>query len=157
MGINSDSIIIFSDQKKDLQLPIPIMPMEEKNDIVFRPPLQLIQDSCGIIAPASSSDEKEERGRRRRDQLQGQELPDATSAINDDGYETPTSEDHKIRVLVCPPPPRKPKSIPVYYKKGSSSRKRRAFVDLSNEVESLFPPALLVADFRKKIKKVRNI
>lgn len=69
----------------------------------------------------------------------------------DDGLATPTSLDHKIPIQVCPPAPRKPKSVPSNHK----GCRRRAFLDLSNEVESLFPAAIL-ADFGKKIKKVRK-
>ncbi|KAL3518199.1 hypothetical protein ACH5RR_020788 [Cinchona calisaya] len=70
----------------------------------------------------------------------------------EEGCTTPTSVDQQIPPQVCPPAPRKPKSVPSSTTKGS---RRRVLLDLSNEVESLFPPALL-ADFGKKIKKIRK-
>lgn len=72
---------------------------------------------------------------------------------DDSGFKTPTSLDKKIPVpLKCPPAPRKPKSLPSSTMKRKAHRHRRVFLDLSSEIESLFPPAL-VADFGGKIKK----
>ncbi|EEF28791.1 conserved hypothetical protein [Ricinus communis] len=72
----------------------------------------------------------------------------------DDGCKTPTSLNHKIPTLLpCPPAPRKPKSLPSNKRK--SPARRRVLLDLSNEIESLFPPALR-ADLGAKIKKVRQ-
>ncbi|CAK9188290.1 unnamed protein product [Ilex paraguariensis] len=68
-----------------------------------------------------------------------------------DGLRTPTSPEHKIP-LICPPAPRKPKSIPTTKRKASSGR---VLLDLSSEIESFFTPALL-ADLGRKIKKVRK-
>jgi hypothetical protein len=70
-----------------------------------------------------------------------------------DGSKTPTSSDCKIPVIFqCPPAPRKPKSLPSTKRK---SPRRRVLLDLSNEVETLFPPAL-AANLGGKIKKVRQ-
>lgn len=72
---------------------------------------------------------------------------------SDEGFKTPTSSDHKIPVVLqCPPAPRKPKSRPLTKRKVSP---RRVLHDLSNEIEAMFPPALL-ADLGNKIKKVRK-
>ncbi|KAF3965843.1 hypothetical protein ACB098_08G043800 [Castanea mollissima] len=72
---------------------------------------------------------------------------------DDDGFRTPTSLDHKIpQSLQCPAAPRKPKPIPSTKRKAG---RRRTMLDLSNEIESLFPPAVLV-DLRVKIKKIRR-
>ncbi|KAL2487777.1 cyclin-dependent protein kinase inhibitor SMR10-like [Forsythia ovata] len=65
---------------------------------------------------------------------------------------TPTAlmdHNNKIR-LKCPPAPRKPKSLP------SSTKRSRVLLDLSNEIESLFPPALLKDLLSGKINKVRK-
>ncbi|KAG6760841.1 hypothetical protein POTOM_034024 [Populus tomentosa] len=65
-----------------------------------------------------------------------------------DGFKTPTSLDRKIPVIFqCPPAPRKPKSLPSAKRK---SPQRRVLLDLSNEIESLFPPAL-AGDLGKQI------
>ncbi|KAF3454716.1 hypothetical protein FNV43_RR05164 [Rhamnella rubrinervis] len=75
---------------------------------------------------------------------------------DDNGFKTPTSLDQKIPVaLKCPPAPRKPKSLPsstIKTTKRKAHGHRRVFLDLSCEIESLFPPTL-VAGFGGKIKK----
>ncbi|KAF9675340.1 hypothetical protein SADUNF_Sadunf09G0022000 [Salix dunnii] len=71
---------------------------------------------------------------------------------DDDGFKTPTSLDRKIPVVYqCPPAPRKPKSLPSTKRK---SPQWRVLLDLSNEIESLFPPAP-AGDLGGKLKKVR--
>ncbi|KAL8089709.1 hypothetical protein AgCh_039262 [Apium graveolens] len=70
-----------------------------------------------------------------------------------DGYKTPTSLEQKVALLICPPAPRKAKSIPS--KKPKVMSCQRSLLDFSGEVESMFPEALL-QDLGKKIKKVRT-
>ncbi|XP_059663825.1 cyclin-dependent protein kinase inhibitor SMR10-like [Cornus florida] len=74
---------------------------------------------------------------------------------DDDGFRTPTNLDQRIPILVpqCPPAPRKPKSLPVT--KRSKAARRGILMELSKEIESLFPPALL-ADIGGKMKKARK-
>ncbi|KAG6629214.1 cyclin-dependent protein kinase inhibitor SMR12-like [Carya illinoinensis] len=72
---------------------------------------------------------------------------------DDDGFKTPTSLDNKIPVVLqCPHAPRKLKPRAVQTKRRGFAR-RRILLDLSNEIESLFPPALRV-DLSGKIKKI---
>ncbi|KAF5744612.1 hypothetical protein HS088_TW07G00187 [Tripterygium wilfordii] len=68
-----------------------------------------------------------------------------------DGLRTPTSySDHKIPVVLqCPPAPRKPRSLP---SKRKASCQRVLVLDLSKEIESLFPPNIV----GNKIKKLRQ-
>ncbi|KAH7862996.1 hypothetical protein Vadar_011937 [Vaccinium darrowii] len=74
----------------------------------------------------------------------------------EDGFRTPPSLDQRIPLISqCPPAPRKPKSIP--------SRKRKSaygggitIIDLSSEVEALFPSSIVV-DLGGKINKVRKV
>ncbi|KAJ4980064.1 hypothetical protein NE237_010844 [Protea cynaroides] len=75
---------------------------------------------------------------------------------DDDGFRTPTSLDHRIPAVIhqCPPAPKKSKSSPKRKASSSSTRRQLFLVDHSQEIESLFTPALL-ADFGRKIKKVR--
>lgn len=81
----------------------------------------------------------------------------------DSGFKTPTSLDHQIPVMLqCPAAPRKPKSRPLLTKRKAQSQsqsqsqsQRRILYDLSNEIEALFPPALL-ADLGNKIKKAKQ-
>lgn len=70
-----------------------------------------------------------------------------------DGCRTPTSMEQKISTFICPPAPRKAKSIPSKKRKLMSCR--RSLLDFSTEVESMLPQALL-ADLGNKIKKVRS-
>lgn len=77
------------------------------------------------------------------------------------GFKTPTSEEKKIShgggrmQLSPPPPPRKPKTLPISKNMKGFNRRRRVLLDLSEEIESMFPPTIL-ADFGNKIKKVRK-
>ncbi|KAG5602983.1 hypothetical protein H5410_034353 [Solanum commersonii] len=68
-----------------------------------------------------------------------------------DGLRTPTSKEHKIP-MKCPKTPRKAKSSSVLATNTViTKRKRKMFFDVySDEVELLFPPALL-ADLINKI------
>lgn len=74
---------------------------------------------------------------------------------NNDGFKTPTSSDQKIpATLHCPPAPRKPKSLPLSsMKRKAHGRHRQVLLDMSNEIESLFPPVLLADLGGGKIKK----
>ncbi|KAJ8750633.1 hypothetical protein K2173_015814 [Erythroxylum novogranatense] len=104
-------------------------------------------------------EEKESEGSKRELSVSALEikLPSlgGESGIEDEdeGFRTPTAKDKKIAsVLQCPPAPKKIKSLPSTKRKSPS---RRLLLDLSNEVESLFPPVLL-ADLGGKIKKARQ-
>ncbi|GAB2272507.1 hypothetical protein Dimus_007331 [Dionaea muscipula] len=88
-----------------------------------------------------------------------------------DGFTTPTYPDTRIpEIRPCPPPPRKKKNIHRSWPPpaaGSSSRRRRrrklwsstsdarVLLDLSKEVESMFPP-IIQANFGRKIKRARS-
>ncbi|XP_021672707.2 cyclin-dependent protein kinase inhibitor SMR3-like [Hevea brasiliensis] len=83
----------------------------------------------------------------------------ATDDDDDDnnGFKTPTSLDHKISATKqCPPAPRKPRPVIPAKRKASPSNVRRSLqLDLSREVESLFPRPIL-ADLYQKMKKARR-
>ena len=72
----------------------------------------------------------------------------------DGGCTTPKAEDGGDLVLPkCPPPPpRKPKAVPLLHK-----RKARVYLlDLSDEIDSMFP-SYVIRDFMcGKIKKIRT-
>ncbi|GAB2295748.1 hypothetical protein Dimus_029904 [Dionaea muscipula] len=90
---------------------------------------------------------------------------------HNDGFRTPTSLDHRIpEIRRCPSPPRKliiHKQPPPPPPPPPSSRKRtklwadnvrrgdRVLLDLSKEVESMFPPRTR-ANFGRKIKRARS-
>ncbi|KAK8601595.1 hypothetical protein V6N12_051424 [Hibiscus sabdariffa] len=133
---------------------------------LVRPPLEFPEDECQT-APDFQDDEShrqqkeelvlllQEDGERSRLKSPCSGEFNVASDENDDGFKTPTSLDHKIpAILKCPPAPRKPKSLPIISAKRKAFR-RRILLDLTKEIESLFPPALL-ADLGNKIKKVRQ-
>ncbi|KAL3324720.1 hypothetical protein AABB24_038695 [Solanum stoloniferum] len=60
-----------------------------------------------------------------------------------------------IELMICPPAPKKKKTIQVTKRRLHHDQEERVFLDVYNEVESLFPPSLL-ADLSKKIKKARK-
>ncbi|XP_021278755.1 cyclin-dependent protein kinase inhibitor SMR3-like [Herrania umbratica] len=73
---------------------------------------------------------------------------------NNDGFKTPTSLDHKIpSLLKCPPAPRRPGYLQAPKRKDNIPQ--TILLDLTKEIEALFPPAFL-ADLGKKIKKARQ-
>lgn len=77
---------------------------------------------------------------------------------DNDGFKTPTSLDHKIPVITqCPLAPRKPPNPLSSTKRKASPQnvRRRLQLDLSLDVESLFP-APIRSDLYKKIKKARR-
>lgn len=164
MGV-SDSQMFFSD--KDLNA--------RKLNFLARPTLEF-QDQCPT---ASSEDhgllkkpevkEKEDQDQQDHDEEKEDKCKISVSSLrlkipsprelrnieddDDDGFKTPTSLDKKIPVVLqCPPAPRKPKPRAVLTKRRGAAR-RRILLDLSNEIESLFPAALLV-DLSGKIKKI---
>lgn len=72
---------------------------------------------------------------------------------DDEGMKTPTSLDQKITVSLKSPPgaPRKPKALPL--KKRKANRHPRLLLDLSSEIELLFPPVVCGDLGGDKIKK----
>ncbi|XP_043698543.1 cyclin-dependent protein kinase inhibitor SMR3-like [Telopea speciosissima] len=112
----------------------------------------------GAVVVNKMRDAAAARTRTRTRTLAGELEADAD---DDDGFRTPTSLDHRIPAIQqCPPAPRKPKSSPKRKASSSSSsssstRRQLFLLDLSQEIESLFPPALL-ADLGRKIKKIRR-
>ncbi|KAL3354320.1 hypothetical protein AABB24_018791 [Solanum stoloniferum] len=60
-----------------------------------------------------------------------------------------------IELMICPPAPKKKKTIQVTKRRLHHDQEEIVFLDVYNEVESLFPPSLL-ADLSKKIKKARK-
>ncbi|TMW94198.1 hypothetical protein EJD97_010621 [Solanum chilense] len=85
---------------------------------------------------------------------------DFTPAFEKDNTKKiPTSPKHvrsTIELMICPPAPKKKKTIQVTKRRlHHDHQDERVFLDVYNEVESLFPPSLL-ADLSKKIKKARK-
>lgn len=73
---------------------------------------------------------------------------------DDNGFKTPTSLEHKIPMsLRCPMAPRKPKLRPLTKRK--AAERHRLLLDLSSEIQSLFPADFLVG-LGGKIKRVRQ-
>ncbi|KAA3456723.1 cyclin-dependent protein kinase inhibitor SMR3-like [Gossypium australe] len=126
---------------------------------LVRPPLEINED-CGTATNVKQEEEEE----KSKLVMMGTSESEVVAAANDDqdendndGFKTPTSLDHKIlaaAILKCPPAPRKPKSLPIISSPAKrKSLRRRILLDLTKEIESLFPPAL-IADLGNKIKKI---
>ncbi|XWS43713.1 hypothetical protein CRYUN_Cryun16bG0127300 [Craigia yunnanensis] len=153
-------------------------------DILKRPPLEF-QEECQATASSSSSDdipddhlERDVQG-DHEEEIGGESNVTASKesekkkkislgefkATDDhnDGFKTPTSLDQKIPVMKqCPPAPRKPKPLPSNKRKASTPSSgstahthMNLLLDLSQEVESLFPRPLLT-DLHRKVKKART-
>ncbi|KAK8598479.1 hypothetical protein V6N13_094448 [Hibiscus sabdariffa] len=138
---------------------------------LVRPPLDLREDQCQT-APNFQDVVVDDDGETREGQKEELVLQEdgeksklkspssgesdvGEDENDDDGFKTPTSLAYKIPVILkCPPAPRKPKSLPIVSRKRKACR-RRILLDLTKEMECLFPPALL-ADLGNKIKKVRQ-
>ncbi|TYI90737.1 hypothetical protein E1A91_D03G142500v1 [Gossypium mustelinum] len=144
--------------------PVPFMGVSTTMELSFlvRPPLEFNED-CGTATNVKQEEEEEEKSKLV---MMGTSESEVVAAANDDqdendndGFKTPTSLDHKIpaaTILKCPPAPRKPKSLPIISSPAKrKSLRRRILLDLTKEIESLFPPAL-IADLGNKIKKVRQ-
>ena len=144
-------------------------------DLLVRPALGFHHEDCQTSRPEDhklNDPKQEERQRCREEDLEKKiSLPAGASLEiripsrkdvevegddnpNDDGFKTPTSSDHRIPVILqCPPAPRKPKPVPSKKRKACRSR---IVLDLSIEIESLFPTPILVDLGSNNIKKVKQ-
>ncbi|XVF55291.1 hypothetical protein PTKIN_Ptkin06aG0025100 [Pterospermum kingtungense] len=167
LSMSNSELFLVKDDEEGIQF-----------DILKRPPLEFLETyQATATASASSSsssshdghqegevlgDHEEKKGGDHQSNVTESEKKEKKKKISlgefgatdddDDGFKTPTSLDQKIPVMKqCPPAPRKPKPTP--------SNKRKASInlvlDLSQEVESLFPRALL-DDLHRKVKKART-
>ncbi|KAJ9180724.1 hypothetical protein P3X46_008936 [Hevea brasiliensis] len=113
-------------------------------------------DETGIITLQWHQQEQEES--KTRDSLRPLSLGELEATEGDNyGFKTPASLDHKIPAIKqCPPAPRKPRPVLSTKRKVSSPNIRRSLqLDLSQQVESLFPRPIL-ADLYQKMKKARR-
>lgn len=115
---------------------------------------ELHHDHGNIIARENDYDKFEENLLSLEIKLPLPLLGEIKVEEDNDGCKTPTSLEQKIPLMICPPAPRKAKSVPSKKRKALSSQ-RRILLDYSSEVESMFPKALL-ADLGNKIKKART-
>lgn len=84
-------------------------------------------------------------------------LPGGGHNEDDEGFKTPTSPHQMIPLAIehCPPAPRKPRAIPARAKiRKASGRGRRLHLDLSDEVEALFPH-IIRKNFRRMIEPTK--
>ncbi|XP_022747091.1 cyclin-dependent protein kinase inhibitor SMR10-like [Durio zibethinus] len=148
-------------------------------DILKRPALEF-QEECQATATSSShdrpgdhqerdalGDHEEKKGGERnvtasneREKKKNISLGEFKATDDDDyGFKTPTTLDQKIPVMKqCPPAPKKPKPLPSNKRKASTPSSGGAAnlqLDLSQQVESLFPRPL-IADLHRKVKKART-
>lgn len=100
----------------------------------------------------NQEDQRQQDTRQEDDKKEEEEEDVKDSCLKvkeDEVLKIPTSPKCNTKQMICPPAPKKPKSIQI------TKRKQRVFLDVYDEVKSMFPPALL-ADLGNKIKKVRR-
>ncbi|XVE61871.1 hypothetical protein DITRI_Ditri06bG0074000 [Diplodiscus trichospermus] len=140
-------------------------------DILKQPVLEVQEEYCQSTTTSSSSsshdipDDHEEKKGGESEVKASKESEKKEISLgkfeatddDDDGFKTPTSLDQKIPAMKqCPPAPRKPKPLLSNKRKASTpSCVRNLQLDLSQEVESLFPGPPL-ADLHRKVKKART-
>ncbi|KAL7085151.1 hypothetical protein ACP275_14G263900 [Erythranthe tilingii] len=84
----------------------------------------------------------------------GEEEEEEEEEEDDGGCRTPKAVDHEKNIpQKCPPPPRKPKSSVLSIKRKLG---QRVLLDLSSEIESLFPLNIFRDFVSGKIKKLRQ-
>nr|XP_009773926.1 PREDICTED: uncharacterized protein LOC104224066 [Nicotiana sylvestris] len=98
----------------------------------------------------NQEDQRQQDTRQEDDKKEEEDVKDSCLKVKEDEVlKIPTSPKCNTKQMICPPAPKKPKSIQI------TKRKQRVFLDVYDEVKSMFPPALL-ADLGNKIKKVRR-
>jgi hypothetical protein len=119
------------------------------------PPTLEFREDHGKPEVVKQEEEEEEKKKKKKIKIPSVTVGEFRDVEDDeDGFKTPTSLDHKIpAILQCPPAPRKPKTIPLTKRKAA---RQRILLDLSNDIEALFPQALLEDLSRGKIKKIRQ-
>lgn len=113
---------------------------------------------CNFLSKQAMLEFQEEREEKYEKNLVSSmklAAPEIKVEEEDEGFKTPTKlVDKNIVALICPPAPRKPKMVPVSKRKVLHPRPI-IYLDMSKEIESLFPPAIR-ADLGGKIKKIRR-
>jgi hypothetical protein len=109
---------------------------------------ELNQIEVSSKTPSSSSEDDDDEKKEEEEE--------------EDGFRTPTSLDHKISVITCPPTPKKIKVQSLKRKAaaaGSYNSCRQLPLDLSKEVELLFQPPthhIQLYDHSHMAKKIRR-
>lgn len=149
-------------------------------NFLAKPTLEFLGDECGNCETARSADghghgqfDKKQEEKEREEEKCTVKLTTATELKtppqgefkkveddddddddDNDGFKTPTALGHKIPLfLQCPPAPRKPKPLPSA-KRRAPGPNRRVLLDLSNEIQSLFPSDL--GGKRKRLRQAGN-
>ncbi|KAJ8551378.1 hypothetical protein K7X08_000748 [Anisodus acutangulus] len=145
-----------------------LMVLPKCNFLSSRPILDF-QDGCQNSPPQDTQEAQAQNQEYHRQQETQQEdtnkieeefedIKDSCLKIiikEEDGIlKIPTSPKHSTKQMICPPAPKKKKAVQVTKRK-HECHQERVFLDVYEEVESFFPPALL-ADLGKKIKKSRK-
>lgn len=133
------------DQKKMIEPGISTRPTPPEGYPDVPPPSSHLPELRGFRELRGQEGDKEQQ----RKVVSGKPtLGESEVAEDDDGFRTPDSLEHRIPVITeCPPAPKKTRP------KISSAKRSRTtaeLLDLSDEVESLFPPA------HTKIKKFKR-
>jgi hypothetical protein len=112
---------------------------------------ELNQIEVSSKTPSSSSEDDDDEKKEEEEEEE------------EDGFRTPTSLDHKISVITCPPTPKKIKVQSLKRKAGAAAGSynscRQLPLDLSKEVELLFQPPthhIQLYDHSHMAKKIRR-
>ncbi|XP_020224661.1 uncharacterized protein LOC109806611 [Cajanus cajan] len=159
MGVSSNSKVFLSDKgasnNMDQEMSLLVRPAVEIQHQEFQ---SLVQEDHQLVRLKQLSVQErdhhhhhhhqEERNQRNAISLKI-EIPSHVGSKNDDdddssneGFKTPTSSDHKIpAILECPGAPKKTKPRAATKRKAC---RRRIVLDLSKDLESLFPMPCVV-------------
>ncbi|KAB1226020.1 Cyclin-dependent protein kinase inhibitor SMR3 [Morella rubra] len=172
MGTVSDSQMFLISEKDPnaMEFNFRVRPALEFRDesLTVPPETYSLQEIQGLKKEEEEDQERERERERAQDEEKEDKCNTSGSSLrlkilspgefrdvedDNDGFKTPTALDHKISaILECPPAPRKPRPTPLTKRKAV---RRRILLDLSNEIESLFPPVVGVY-LSGKTKKIRQ-
>ncbi|MCD9644307.1 hypothetical protein HAX54_032489 [Datura stramonium] len=144
-----------------------LMVLPKCNFLSSRPILDF-QDGC-LNSPPQDTQEAQQLAQNQEDDHRQQDTQQEENNKKEEGEESedvkdynsakqiPTSPEPSVtstrQMMICPPAPKKKKAIQVTKRKHDDQE--NVFLDVYDEVESMFPPALL-ADLGNKIKKARK-
>uniref|UniRef100_A0A5B6YW82 Cyclin-dependent protein kinase inhibitor SMR3-like n=1 Tax=Davidia involucrata TaxID=16924 RepID=A0A5B6YW82_DAVIN len=152
-GMSNSEFFLVKEDKQEIEFEVSSRPTLE-----FPDGFQVTASNNDPELQKHQQEEKCEVNTESSKELKTPLLGEIEVADDDDGFTTPTSSDHKIPVIKqCPPAPQKlrPQQSTTKRKSPPKLRPNILQLDLSKEVESMFPPTLQ-DDIGRKIKKARR-
>ncbi|KDP35627.1 hypothetical protein JCGZ_09065 [Jatropha curcas] len=161
---NSDHMLLVKENQEEIEFNV----LLQKPKFQFHDGISFQENigKCKQVLGREQKQEQEEEESKNTNSCTPELLEEELKASNNvdddddeddnDGFKTPTSLDHKIPLTKqCPPAPTKPSKSSLSSKRKSSNVRASRQLDLSQEVECLFPKPIL-DDFHRKIKKARR-